>query len=433
MGKRPAPGPRPPDHDGQSGTPAAPDPGTAATPEPGTRTAPEPGGPSDTPTESTEPDVGHPDALAAAEPTVSMPQLAPPPATQEPTVPLRNVPKPPGETSTVIMSRIPPAEDDPDRPRTPVTELAARAAARRRRRKPSSAVALTPGARPVGARPTRRPGLGSRLAALDGRILPPIADALVGLGRGARRARALTAVIVMVCFALALVAVYKVAQTSPVSPPPVAAAPSVSPDLRVGVKDGDSIPKYLQAAKTSLQDALSPSAGPRARYALISFKTYLTPDGVRNALAGAYLFSIFMRVYIEGEITPSTYTPEVGNLPGEIERVMLAEANQDRQDSLDNKYKLTVLPSGDPEDAQLRDSYEHAEALEWREQLQYRALCACVYAAVVQADPQTLAEVADRAAVRAVDVVPADRVHPELSIFTPPVPEQSGTATLPPG
>jgi hypothetical protein len=80
----------------------------------------------------------------------------------------------------------------------------------------------------------------------------------------------------------------------------------------------------------------------------------------------------------------------------------------------------------------LRDTYQYLAGLESMEQQEYSSLCACVYGAVIRASPAMLRTLAGRAGVRAVDVVPADR-DPDLSVFSPPVPDQSGVATLPPG
>jgi len=139
---------------------------------------------------------------------------------------------------------------------------------------------------------------------------------------------------------------------------------------------------------------------------------------------------VFMRVPNIGPAAPSRNV-EVEQLPVDIDTQMYAESNKDLQEYQDNIDRLGLLPSGTPENDKLRAGYREAADLAQKEQKQYHALCGCVYAAVIQAMPAVLGALADRPEVRAVDVVPPESDR-DPAVFTPPIPEQSGPATLPP-
>jgi hypothetical protein len=85
------------------------------------------------------------------------------------------------------------------------------------------------------------------------------------------------------------------------------------------------------------------------------------------------------------------------------------------------------------QDPGVQESYRRAALTATAEATAYRTHCSCVYAAVVRAAPEALADLARRPGVRAVDPAP-EVSRLDRAVFAPPLPEQtdvvgSGAAT----
>jgi hypothetical protein len=214
------------------------------------------------------------------------------------------------------------------------------------------------------------------------------------LGRGARRIGLPLVIVVAALLALVL--------SRHRSTPPDFGATQV---VRVGVSQGASIPGYLADSRSRLATLAAGGAG-TAVDALVSFDDYLSPDAVAQALTGVQTFQVYERVPL-----PHTQTAivkiAVTRLPGDLLAGMEAEAGRRAEDA---------RRTGDPVAAAEAD--------------RYRAHCSCGYAAVVRADAATLAALATRPTVRAVDPAPAV-TDLSRAVFLPPLPEQSGTAQPP--
>lgn len=173
--------------------------------------------------------------------------------------------------------------------------------------------------------------------------------------------------------------------------------------VRVGVRDGDSIPVYVGTSQAEL-DHLA-SGGPEV-YALVPLTSYLTPDAVAALLAGA------------GGVRPVTAYARVP-LPRrqtEIIRLALQRAPDDLVAGMD-----LVAARKDREPGELAAAEAAA----------YRGHCACVYALVVRGSPAALRGLARLENVRAVDPAP-EVVSLASAVFIAPLPEQSGRVAPPP-
>ncbi|TYB91640.1 hypothetical protein FXF53_29720, partial [Micromonospora sp. WP24] len=106
-------------------------------------------------------------------------------------------------------------------------------------------------------------------------------------------------------------------------------------------------------------------------------------------------------------------------VPEDVIAAMAEVAARKDREAADYRARVAATTG----DAELRQLYASGAEVADAEAAAYRAGCACVYAAVVRAQPATLRAVASRRAVRAVD--PAPEVHRlDRTVFTPPLPEQ---------
>jgi hypothetical protein len=207
--------------------------------------------------------------------------------------------------------------------------------------------------------------------------------------------------VVAVVAALVAIAVVLVTRHGSAAAPDNA-APDNGAVVRVGVGQGASIPGYLSDSRARLAGLPAGSTG----YALVSLADYLAPEALVPVLAGVEVFQVYARVPL-----PHTQTAivklAVARIPDDVIAGMDTEADE-RAAQADR--------TGDPVAAQ--------------EAARYRQHCACAYAAVVRAPADALRRLSTRAGVRAVD--PAPQVtRPDLAVFLPPLPEQTGAAEPP--
>ncbi|RKN18807.1 hypothetical protein D7147_15390 [Micromonospora musae] len=253
---------------------------------------------------------------------------------------------------------------------------------------------------------------GDLLRQIDQRLLPLLSQAVARLGETSARSRVLAGTALLSVTAVLLTAVWA-ADDRPVGDP------TVGEVTRVGVVDGDSVPGYLRAAAADLATLAEPAATPAdGTYALVSLDSYLAPQGLDAVLGDVSVAAVFGRVPLPGRQTEIVRIP-AQRVPEDVIAAMAEVAARKDREAADYRARVAATTG----DAELRQLYASGAEVADAEAAAYRAGCACVYAAVVRAQPATLRAVASRRAVRAVD--PAPEVHRlDRTVFTPPLPEQ---------
>ncbi|MBO4164171.1 hypothetical protein [Micromonospora antibiotica] len=187
---------------------------------------------------------------------------------------------------------------------------------------------------------------------------------------------------------------------------------------RVGVLPGDSLPGYAAAARAELAGL---TAG---AYALVSFDRYLAPDRLPALLADVEVAAVVVRVPLPGRQTEVVRLP-AQLLPQDVTAGMAGLADRKDREAADQRRR-----AADTTDPTTRQGYETGAQVAGREAAGYRAACACVYAAVIRADPTALRAVAGRDGVRALDPAP-EVARLDRTVFLPPLPEQRDVARPP--
>jgi hypothetical protein len=263
-------------------------------------------------------------------------------------------------------------------------------------------------------------GLRRALRRLDGRVLPWLSGGRLRVGRHRQRRPYVTGL------GLALFVVALVAAAWAVRDRPVYQAETV----RVGVLEGQSVPGYVKASKAAL-DRLRTSRASSGKpvYALVSLTAYLGPDRLPPVLSGVRVYRVYARVPLATAATQVT-TIDATRLPADVDTGM-AKLAADRQRISQDFAGLAAQQTGtDQASVRQRTQYQ-AEADGFQaEATAYREHCSCVFGAVVRATPQALSVLATHRAIRAVDPAPqvTSLAH---AVFSPPLPEQTGTAGPP--
>ncbi|MEU1603307.1 hypothetical protein [Micromonospora matsumotoense] len=187
---------------------------------------------------------------------------------------------------------------------------------------------------------------------------------------------------------------------------------------RVGVLPGDSLPGYAATTRAELA-ALTAGA-----YALVSFDRYLAPDRLPVLLADVEVAAVVVRVPLPDRQT------EVVRLPAQLLPQDVTAGMADLADRKDREAADQRSRAADTADPPTRQGYETGAQVAAREAAGYRSACACVYAAVVRADPAALRALAGRDGVRALDPAP-EVTRLDRTVFLPPLPEQRDTARPP--
>ncbi|MEV4725843.1 hypothetical protein [Micromonospora humida] len=187
---------------------------------------------------------------------------------------------------------------------------------------------------------------------------------------------------------------------------------------RVGVLPGDSLPGYVTASRAELA-ALTAGA-----YALVSFDRYVAPDGLPALLAGVEVTAVVVRVPLPDRQTEVVRLP-AQRLPQDVTAGMAGLADRKDREAADQRTRAAAGT-----DPTTRRGYETGAQVATREAAGYRSACACVYAAVVRAEPPALRATAGRDGVRAVDPAP-EVTRLDRTVFLPPLPEQRDVARPP--
>lgn len=253
---------------------------------------------------------------------------------------------------------------------------------------------------------------GDLLRRLDSRLLPPLAAAMARLSHGRVRMRVLTVTAFMSVMAVLVTAVWTAGRGEPQGDF------TVGDVVRVGVTDGESIPKYVQSSRSELASL----AADQETYALVTLSAYLAPDRLKPILGGIAVSEVYGRVPLPETQTQIVKIPAL-RIPDDVTAGMTIVA--DRKDAEAAEYRdLSRQLIGDSaRERELRQVYDSGAAVAVAEAEAYRDGCSCVYAAVVRATPSALDRVFERPEVRAVDAAPEVR-RLDRAVFLPPLPEQ---------
>ncbi|WBB91849.1 hypothetical protein [Verrucosispora sp. WMMC514] len=254
---------------------------------------------------------------------------------------------------------------------------------------------------------------GDLLRKLDQRLLPRLAATVTRLGNGPGRTPLLGWVAMLSCTAVLATAVLATGG------PPVPDR-TVGEVTRVGVVEGDSIPRYEATAAADLA-ALAGSLGD-GTYALVSLTEYLTPDRLAAVVGDVGVAVVFGRVPLPQRQTEIVRIP-AQRVPEDVTAGMIKLAERKEREAADYRARATALGGGGPTERELRGLYLSGAQVAAAEAAAFRAECACLYALVVRAEPAKLRGVAARSGVRVVDPAPEVR-RLERTVFTPPLPEQ---------
>ncbi|MEV2241343.1 hypothetical protein [Micromonospora sp. NPDC049891] len=255
---------------------------------------------------------------------------------------------------------------------------------------------------------------GDLLRKLDQRLLPRLAATVTRLGHGPSRTPLLGWVAMLSCAAVLATAVLATGG-------PPAQDRTVGEVTRVGVVEGDSIPRYEADAAADLAALAGRSLGD-GTYALVSLNEYLTPARLAAVVGDVGVAVVFGRVPLPERQTEIVRIP-AQRVPEDVSAGMARLAERKEREAADYRARATALGGGGPQERELRDLYLSGAQVAAAEAVAYRTECACLYALVVRAEPAKLRGVAARSGVRVVDPAPEVR-RLERTVFTPPLPEQ---------
>jgi hypothetical protein len=176
-------------------------------------------------------------------------------------------------------------------------------------------------------------------------------------------------------------------------------AQAPAPATIVGPYPGDVTEDYVASATNRLA-GLTQAAPDAELHAVVSLSGYRTPDGLRSLLSDFRLVRVFLRTAPDGAVVTAVVRDPVAD----IDAAFAGAAEQAAR---------LVGTTGD--DATRDRAARDAE--------QFRARCACLYAAVVRAPAARLTELAALDAVRLVDPAPPAS-SPATTQFVPLTPER---------
>jgi hypothetical protein len=239
---------------------------------------------------------------------------------------------------------------------------------------------------------------------------------LARLRRGARRLRGLLVVAVLAAVTVTALTIWTMGHDTAAS----SRGTGIGDVVRVGVESGASIPGYEQRSRAKLAGLVA-GGGTGDMVALVSLRDYLTPDALVPVLPGVVLTQVYARVpapHLQTQIVRLDAYQVPGDVTGGMDRV----AARKESEAADYARLMANLGTADAE-RELRAVYATGHEIAATEAAAYRAHCACVYAAVVRANPAALDQLAHRAEVRVVDPAPEVR-QLDRTVFLPPLPEQ---------
>jgi hypothetical protein len=241
-----------------------------------------------------------------------------------------------------------------------------------------------------------------------GRSRPGLATTALGQVRAATQVQPALAGSVAVVLAAGVL--FATLGTGPDGDNASSVAPIVVPTLpatplaTIGPAPGTSVAVYLGRATQDLQH-YAQIAAQRPTYAVVDFKSYLTPDRALSVLGRAQLVAAYVRVPSAlptlSRKVPITGGAELATGIATAGTVAAATANSYAE-------LLKTLHPHDKQDRQLRRQYrlQHRAAAFEASRLSHPGTCRCVFAFVVHGDVEALNTLAHSVLVRVVDPAP---------------------------
>lgn len=222
------------------------------------------------------------------------------------------------------------------------------------------------------------------------------------------------------------------------APAPVQAGPGVTDrgpsydDLRgatLGPQVGTTVAAYVRTSTEGLVKAVQ-TEPTTPRVALVSLATYLTPEGAAVVLNGYATARVFVRAPAAGaNATP--FPVEVrGNVLSSLRKAYADTARSRATAARSYQGFVDTLKGSSKEDENFRRLYAGFAKASGIEAKAYAADCACVYAALVLANPTQLLTLRARAGVRVLQIAPKGFSSGQVQV-QPLLPEVTGTVPRP--
>lgn len=257
---------------------------------------------------------------------------------------------------------------------------------------------------------------GDLLRRIDRQLLPVLVDAANGVSQRPVRPWLLIGVAVTSVAAVLGTAVWAAEHDQS------GGIVAVDDIAQVGVAEGESVPDYLQAARSELSMLSTRPAPPSPAgesYALVTFGEYLPPGRLSPVLSGVSVEEIYLRVPLGPTPTQVIRIPAF-RLPEDVLIGMDQAAQRKTREAAD--YRRRVAELGRAAELDLWKAYDDGARVASAEAEAYGRYCACAYAAVVRGAPADLRELATHFEIRAVDPAPEVR-RLDRAVFLPPLPE----------
>ena len=190
----------------------------------------------------------------------------------------------------------------------------------------------------------------------------------------------------------------------------------------LGPAVGDEVLAYQATATRSLAEARRDEG---SRLALVSLRSYLTPGQVKELFTGYNVQRVYLRSRSGGKDAAQLPVNVTGDLGKALVKAYADAAHGRAVAQGSYQGYVNTLTVVTKEDQSFKDLYASFAASTGREAHDYRSSCACVYAAVVSATPQRLAELTARASVRAVQVAGKGLALQAIEVL-PLLPEVTG-------
>ncbi len=176
--------------------------------------------------------------------------------------------------------------------------------------------------------------------------------------------------------------------------------------LTLGPAVGADIDAHFAAARERAV-TLSRSEPDREHLALVSLNKGLTPEEVGALLqeSGLQVRRAYLRAPLPGDPEQIVFQTPADIVTG-LEQVFSEIAARKAKEQQDLLGTARTITAGTPEEVEFRTLYESDARLAGQEAAAFRTSCACVFALVVQAAADELAELPALPVVRGVEVAP---------------------------
>ncbi len=191
----------------------------------------------------------------------------------------------------------------------------------------------------------------------------------------------------------------------------------------LGPEVGDDTTTYAADAASSLAAAVRADKG--SRVALVSLAGYRTPGQLAALTRGVQVQRVYLRAKAAG--------PEAAQLPVDIKGDLLGDLGRAYATAVTGRLAaqkayqgyVDTLEVTTADEQRFKDLYVTFARATGIEAAQYKAICACVFAAIVKGTAAQLAALTARAGVRAVEVAGEGQAIEDL-LVQPLLPEIKG-------